>query len=144
MHIAGRIHAALYRLSSGRLAHSTGGLPILLLTTVGRKTGRLRTWPLAYVVDHDRLLVVADALGQATHPSWYWNLQATPRVLVQRGSTTSEMIASTVPSNERAPIWERLVQDHPHYADHQRKTAREFPLVLLDPAPAAAARARRG
>jgi hypothetical protein len=66
MKVAGTIHSWLYRLSGGKVGGSMGGMPILLLTTTGRKTGRARTWPLGYVADGERLVVVASALGRRT------------------------------------------------------------------------------
>lgn len=90
-----------------------GGMPVLLLTTIGRKTGLERTWPVGYIVDGNRLVVVAAALGQAAHPAWYLNLQTTPRVLVSRSVLRSEMTAETASGVERARLWSRLVHEFP-------------------------------
>lgn len=135
MKVAGTIHLRLYRLSNGRVGGATGGMPILLLTTIGRKTGRARTWPLGYVPDSDRLVVVASALGQADHPAWYLNLRANPRVTVRRGAENRAMVAETAGGEERSRLWSRLTGEYPHLADHQRKTSREIPVVILRPAP---------
>lgn len=131
MKVAGTIHIRLYRLSGGKVGGSVGGMPILLLTTTGRKTGRARTWPLGYVTDGDRLVVVASALGQADHPAWYLNLRANPRVTVRRGAATRVMVAETAGGAERARLWSRLVREYPYFADHQRKTSREIPVVIV-------------
>lgn len=135
MKVAGTIHIWLYRLSGGTVGGSTGGMPILLLTTTGRKTGRARTWPLGYVTEGDRLVVVASALGQADHPAWYLNLRANPRVTVRCGAATRAMVAETAGGEERARLWSRLIREYPHFADHQRKTSREIPVVIVRPAP---------
>lgn len=135
MKVAGTIHTRLYRVSDGKVGGSAGGMPVLLFTTTGRKTGRARTWPLGYVADGDRIVVVASALGQANHPAWYLNLRANPRVTVRRGVTTRAMVAETARGDERARLWSRLTREYPHLADHQRKTSREIPVVLVRPAP---------
>lgn len=124
-------HRALYRLSGGKIGGKVGKAPILLLTTTGRKSGQPRTSPLGYESDGDRLLVVASALGSATHPAWYLNLRANPRVTVRRGAENREMIATTATGDERARLWARLVRDYPHFEQHQRKTTREIPVVIL-------------
>lgn len=131
MKVAGTIHRWLYRRSGGKVGGSAGGMPILLLTTTGRKTGRARTWPLGYVTDGERLVVVASALGQADHPAWYLNLRADPCVTVRRGAATRVMVAETAGGSERARLWSRLVREYPYFADHQRKTSREIPVVIV-------------
>src|SRR3712207_1826103 len=82
MYILGTIHRTLYRASGGKWGRTFFGSPILLLTTTGRKTGRSRTWPLTYLPDADRLIVIASNGGQPNHPAWYLNLRANPHVSV--------------------------------------------------------------
>lgn len=132
MKVLGTLHRWLYRASSGKLGKTFFGSPILLLTTTGRKTGQSRTWPLTYLHDEgERFIVVASNGGQPKHPAWYLNLQANPHVIVQRGKQTRAMIARVVKGDEKARLWSRVVEKYPAYADYQRKTERQIPVVLL-------------
>ncbi len=134
MKILGTIHRALYRASGGKWGRTFFGSPILLLTTTGRKTGRSRTWPLTYLPDGDRLIVIASNGGQPNHPAWYLNLRENPHVSVQLGDRARAMIAQTTEGDERARLWSRVVQEYPAYEGYQRKTDREIPVVILRPA----------
>ncbi len=134
MKILGTIHRTLYHASGGKLGKTFFGSPILLLTTTGRKTGRPWTWPLTYLPDGDRLVVIASNGGQPNHPSWYLNLRADPRVSVQLGDQTRAMIAQTIEGEERARLWSRTVREYPAYVGYQQKTDREIPVVILRPA----------
>jgi deazaflavin-dependent oxidoreductase (nitroreductase family) len=134
MKILGTIHRALYRASGGKWGQTFFGSPILLLTTTGRKTGRSRTWPLTYLPDGDRLIVIASNGGQPNHPAWYLNLRENPHVSVQLGDRARAMIAQTTEGDERARLWSRVVQEYPAYEGYQRKTDREIPVVTLRPA----------
>ena len=133
MKVLGTIHRWLYRASGGKWGRTFFGSPILLLTTTGRITGRSRTWPLTYLSEGDHLIVIASNGGQPTHPSWYLNLLANPRVDVQLGERTQEMIARAAEGDERTQLWTRVVQEYPAYASYQRKTTREMPVVVLYP-----------
>lgn len=134
MKVLGTIHRWLYRSSGGKLGRTFFGAPVLLLTTTGRKTGQLRTWPLAYLHEDDRLIVIASNGGQPNDPAWYLNLRAKPYVSVQLGDHTRTMIAQTAEGDERARLWSRVVREYPAYEDYQRKTDREIPVVILQPA----------
>jgi deazaflavin-dependent oxidoreductase (nitroreductase family) len=134
MKILGTSHRALYRASGGKWGQTFFGSPILLLTTTGRKTGRSRTWPLTYLPDGDRLIVIASNGGQPNDPAWYLNLRENPHVSVQRGDRARAMIAQTTEGDERARLWSRVVQEYPAYEGYQRKTDREIPVVILRPA----------
>jgi deazaflavin-dependent oxidoreductase (nitroreductase family) len=132
MKVLGTLHRWLYRASDGRLGKTFFGSPILLLTTTGRKTGRSRTWPLTYLHDEgDRFIVIASNGGQPKHPAWYLNLRANPHVIVQHGEQTRAMIAQAAEGDERARLWSRVVEEYPAYADYQRKTERQIPVVVL-------------
>jgi deazaflavin-dependent oxidoreductase (nitroreductase family) len=125
------LHRGLYRLSGGKLGASTGKMPVLLLTTTGRKSGQPRTWPVGYIRDGDRLVISASAGGEPAHPAWYLNLTAQPRVTVQLGQATTPMDAVAATGAERARLWSRLVGDFPVFADYEKRTAREIPVVIL-------------
>jgi deazaflavin-dependent oxidoreductase (nitroreductase family) len=106
-------------------------MPVLLLTTAGRKTGRRRTTPLTYLDDVDRLVLVASYGGAPRHPSWYLNLTAQPEVEVTRGRRTVRMQARTATPDERAELWPRVTSRYRGYAAYQERTTREIPLVIL-------------
>ena len=132
MKVLGTLHRWLYRASGGKLGKTFFGSPVLLLTTIGRKTGRSRTWPLTYLHDKRGHFVVSAAYGgQPKHPAWYLNLRANPRVAVQDGEQTRAMIAEVAEGDERSRLWSRLTEAYPAYADYQRKTKRQIPVVVL-------------
>jgi len=131
--IIGAVHRWLYRMSGGKWGQTFFGSPILLLTTTGRRTGQPRTWPLTYLPEGERLIVVASNGGQPNHPAWYLNLRANPQVSVQLGDQTQTMIAQTAEGEERAWLWSRVIEEYPAYAGYQRKTARQIPVVVLRP-----------
>jgi deazaflavin-dependent oxidoreductase (nitroreductase family) len=105
----------------------------LLLTTIGRRSRRARTWPLCYVPDGDALVLAASAGGAAKHPGWYLNLLADPCVTVQVRDQRRTMLARTAEGRERARLWERVVWHYPICADYQRRTTRLIPVVVLEP-----------
>ncbi|HEX6121524.1 MAG TPA: nitroreductase/quinone reductase family protein [Ktedonobacterales bacterium] len=128
-----RAHRLLLRLSGGRLLATSGRMPVLLLTTTGRKTGQPRTWPLSYLADGEALVIVASNAGQERHPAWYLNLLAEPRATVRIGGETRHVRAEVAMLAEQARLWPRLTQAEPLYAAYQRRTTRAIPVVLLWP-----------
>jgi deazaflavin-dependent oxidoreductase (nitroreductase family) len=130
------LNISLYRLSGGRLMGRTGAAPILLLTTTGRKSGRGRTVPLLYLKDDGNLVIVASLAGAPKHPAWYLNLEANPNVTLQVGSQRFAGTARCASAEEKARLWPRLVTMYPHYADYQKRTTREIPVVIVSPADA--------
>ncbi len=133
MKAAGRAHRLLYRISGGRIGGTLQRVPVLLLTTTGRKSGKQRTWPLGYLEDGEDLIVIASAGGVANHPAWYLNLRAHPEVTVQVGNRERRMLADIAGPAERARWWERIVARYPFFADYQTRTEREIPVVRLSP-----------
>ena len=107
------------------------GRPLLLLTTTGAKSGQLRTKPMMYIPDGDRLLVIASNAGAPTHPDWYRNVVAHPEVTVEVGSDTFKAIAIVTEGLERQRLWSRVVELYPFFADHQAKTSRQIPVIVL-------------
>ena len=107
------------------------GRPLLLLTTTGAKSGQLRTKPMMYIPDGDRLLVIASNAGAPTHPDWYRNVVAHPEVTVEVGSDTFKAIAIVTEGLERQRLWSRIVELYPFFADHQAKTSRQIPVIVL-------------
>jgi len=105
----------------------------MLLTTVGRKSGRKWTVPLLYLRDGERVLCVASKGGMDHHPLWYHNLVANPEVEVQIGSDVKPMRAHTATEAERTVHWPRLVEMYHDYADYQARTERIIPVIVLTP-----------
>src|SRR5712692_2475676 len=104
----------------------------MLLTTTGAKTGRARIAPLMLVTDGDRLLAVASKGGHPKHPEWYFNLLAHPKVTVEVGSDKFETTARVLIGNEREQAFRRAVEVFPPYAEYQKKTIREIPVIALE------------
>jgi deazaflavin-dependent oxidoreductase (nitroreductase family) len=108
-------------------------VPALLLTTTGRKSGERFIFPLFYGKAGDGCFVVASKGGSPQHPGWYRNILANPEVDVQVGTSKMKARARTATGEERARLWEKALEFWPPYADYQRKTEREIPVVVLDP-----------
>lgn len=129
----GRLHLAVQRLSGGRLLTSVAGMPVLLLTTTGRRTGRPRTTPLTYFRDGDDLVVVASNGGSDAPPAWSLNLRAQPAASVRIGSATLAVRARMASPDERARLWPEITATYPGYARYEQRTERTIPLFLLTP-----------
>ena len=127
-------HTRVYRATGGRLFGRMGKSPILLLNTVGRKTGRKRTSPLLYVMDGEDFVIIASKGGAPTHPAWYLNLKANPDATVEVGDREVRVRAEEVDSEEKVRLWQKMVEMYPTYDDYQTKTKREIPLLVLRPA----------
>ena len=123
----------LYRLTGGRLGGSMRGFKVLLLTTFGRKSGKIRTTPLGYFVDGRNTIIIASNGGQDAHPSWYLNLKANPHVQIQIQDQLLEVEAQTAVGAERQRLWQKVVAEAPPYGVYETKTKREIPVVVLVP-----------
>jgi deazaflavin-dependent oxidoreductase (nitroreductase family) len=126
-------HAGVYRATGGKLFGRMGKSPILLLDTVGRKSGRKRTSPLLYVMDGEDFVIIASKGGAPTHPAWYLNLRADPDATVEVGDREVRVRAEAADSEEKARLWQKMVEMYPTYDDYQQKTGREIPLLKLHP-----------
>ena len=128
-----RLNTWAYRATGGRVGGKfRSGAPVMLLTTIGRKSGRRLTIPLLYLRDEGRILTVASKGGMDHHPLWYRNLVANPAVDVQIGAETNAMQAHTASDAEKSALWP-LVAMYPYYATYQARTARNIPVVVLTP-----------
>lgn len=127
------VHSGVYRATGGKLLGRMGKSPILLLNTVGRKTGKKRTTPLLYVMDGEDFVIIASKGGAPTHPAWYLNLIANPDVTVEVGDRELRVMAEEAEPEEKARLWQKMVEMYPTYDDYQVKTKREIPLLLLHP-----------
>jgi deazaflavin-dependent oxidoreductase (nitroreductase family) len=129
-----RINTWLYRRSGGEgLGGTLQGIPIALLTTTGRKTGRPRVSPLYFLRDGNRVILAAAKLGAEKHPMWYGNLKANPKVQVQIKKEVLDLTARDANDEERARYWPQLVQMYPSYENYQSWTDRVIPLVVCEP-----------
>ncbi|WP_280236226.1 nitroreductase family deazaflavin-dependent oxidoreductase [Nocardia cyriacigeorgica] len=128
-----REQAETYENSGGEEATTLRGVPIILLTTRGAKTGKLRKTPLMRVEHDGEYAVVASLGGAPKHPVWYHNIKAEPHVELRDGTITKDYTAREVVGEEKALWWERAVAVWPDYADYQTKTTREIPVFVLTP-----------
>jgi F420H(2)-dependent quinone reductase len=127
------VHAGVYRATSGRLLGRMGKNPLLLLNTIGRKSGKKRTTPLLYVVNGEDFVIIASKGGAPTQPAWYLNLKANPDVTVEVGERKVRVRAEEVAGEEKARLWQKMSEIYPTYDDYQKKTEREIPLLVLHP-----------
>ncbi len=127
-------HEFWYRLTGGLIGANVLGAPILLLTTTGRRTGTPHTMPLLFLRDGDDLIVIASNGGSDRHPAWWLNLRAEPHAAVQVWNTTRPVRAQLAHGETRLALWERIVRRYPVYTSYQRRTQREIPVVILQPA----------
>ena len=128
-----REQADKYAESGGADAADMKGMPIILLTTVGAKTGKLRKTPLMRIEHNGEYACVASLGGAPKNPVWYYNIAKNSRVELQDGSVTQDYDAREVFGDEKAVWWERAVQAYPDYADYQTKTDRQIPVFVLTP-----------
>ena len=128
------VHQFLYEKTDGRIGSSIGKRPMLLLRTVGRKTGKPRTSALLYVPNGDSYAVIASKGGDPKHPGWYHNLVAQPNVDVQVGRKKVPVRARVAEGEERSKLWARADEiNEGGYASYQSRTTRQIPVVVLDP-----------
>lgn len=128
------LHTFLYRLTGGAIGGQFGGFNVLLLTTVGRKSGKSRTIPLGYfVIDGDTVLVASNG-GSDSNPSWYFNLKSNPQITVEKGREKLSMRAELVDSASQPALWAEVVRQGPSYGRYATSTTRPIPLFRLKPA----------
>ena len=128
------VNTWVFKASDGRLgSRFLRGAPVLLLTSVGRRTGELRTTPLIYLADGDRIVLVASKAGSKRHPLWYRNLEANPECEVQIARDRIKCTSRTASSEEKAALWPALVEIYRDYDDYQARTHRDIPVVILEP-----------
>jgi deazaflavin-dependent oxidoreductase (nitroreductase family) len=124
-------HVGLYRMTSGRFGSKIAGLPVALVTTTGRKTGKSRTVPVASFDDGGDVLVIASYGGSPQHPGWFHNMVAKPDVTVQVGKNRYPARAEVVAGSERDRVWKMVVDRAPNFGEYQKKTTRVIPVVRL-------------
>src|SRR5882757_582742 len=128
-----RENAETYMKSGGTDGTELKGKRVILLTSVGAKTGKIRKTPRMRVENDGEYAVVASLGGAPKHPVWYWNIKKNPRVELQDGDVTKDYEAREVVGDDKAVWWERAVEAWPDYADYQKKTDRQIPVFVLTP-----------
>lgn len=131
--LLGEDHIRAYRDSGGEVGYIWNGVPTLLLTTTGRRTGRQRTSALIFARDGDDYLVVASKGGAPSHPSWYVNLQANPEARIQVRADEFAVAARTASAIEKQRLWQIVTGVWPNYDAYQTRTDRDIPVVILTP-----------
>lgn len=120
-----------FHANAGKVGGQFAGLPMLLLTTTGARSGRRYTTPLVYLPDGDRLIIFASKAGAPTNPDWYHNLVAHPRATVEVGTETFDVDATVIEGKERDELYARQCARVPRFADYQARTRRTIPVIAL-------------
>jgi deazaflavin-dependent oxidoreductase (nitroreductase family) len=129
-----RVHRTMMTVSGGRFGWTAGKMPVLELTTTGRKSGQERSTMLtAPWQDGERMAIVASAGGNDNPPAWFLNLEANPTVTARTEDGTRTMTARITSGDERSDLWEQISSKYTNYAGYQKKTEREIPIVVLEP-----------
>jgi deazaflavin-dependent oxidoreductase (nitroreductase family) len=128
-----RKQAELFERTNGEQGGSLRGMPIIVLTSVGARTGKLRKTALMRVEHDGQYAVVASLGGAAHHPVWYYNLKKNPRVELHDKGAKRDYVAREVTGHEKATWWKRAVEAYPDYANYQKRTKREIPVFVLEP-----------
>jgi deazaflavin-dependent oxidoreductase (nitroreductase family) len=127
------LHGGAYRATGGRVGGRVLGMPVLMLTTTGRRSGERRTVPLTYFEDGDALLVVGSKGGSPRHPDWFLNLESDPDATIQVGKQHRRVRARRATEEEAERLWPVVLGRAPVYGKYRSRTSREIPLVLLEP-----------
>lgn len=131
-----RFHRTVFDLTKGKITGKASGMPVVKLTTVGRKSGQQRTTMLTSpLVEGDNVTLVASFGGDDRDPAWFSNLAANPDVEIVMSGSHRQMRARVTEGDERTRLWEALTAKHANYAGYQRKTQRQIPVVVLEPRP---------
>lgn len=130
--IFGDSHVRIYQETKGEQGYIWNDAPILLLTTKGRKSGEMRTTPLIFVANGANPAIIASKGGAPENPAWYDNLAADPHIRVQVKADVFDAVARTAEGAERTRLWDEAVKVWPQYADYQRATDRQIPVVVLE------------
>jgi deazaflavin-dependent oxidoreductase (nitroreductase family) len=131
--LRGDEHVRVYQQTGGEVGYLWNGVPILLLTVTGRRSGRRLTSALIFARDGEDLLVVASKGGAPKHPLWYVNLQENPHAEVQVKDRTMQVVARTATKAEKPRLWKIVTDTWPNYDTYQARTDRDIPIVVLTP-----------
>lgn len=133
LRIVGKLNVPLYRLTRGRLFGRVGGSPVLLLTTVGRRTGQSRTAPVVYMPHGDSYVVIGSNAGHARTPAWSLNLQAEPEAEVELAGRRLPVRARVAEGDERARLWRAINEQYRGFDHYDARAGREIAVFVLDP-----------
>jgi len=122
-----------FRANAGKVGGQFEGGTLLILHTLGAKSGQERVNPVAYTPDQDRLVIIASKGGAPTNPDWYYNIVANPQVTVEVGTEQFTAKASIAPEPERTRLYAKMVEKMPGFAEYEKKTTRKIPVVILTP-----------
>ncbi len=127
-------HVFMYRLTGGKFGSEMRGFKVLILTTKGRKSGKIFSNPVGYFERDGGYIIVASNGGATSHPSWYHNIKGNPEdVTIQVMDKTMKVKSEIILGEPRKPIWSWIVANAPNFGDYEKQTSREIPLVLLTP-----------
>jgi deazaflavin-dependent oxidoreductase (nitroreductase family) len=122
-----------FRANGGKVGGPFEGAPVLLLTSTGAKSGQQRTTPVMYQQDGERMVIFASKAGADTNPAWYHNLRANPTATAEVGSDTVEVDATITEGEERERLFRKQAELYPQFAEYEKKTTRQIPVVALTP-----------
>ena len=123
----------LYRLTCGGIGGRIQSLPVLLLTTTGRISGKTRTVPLGFLRDGSAYVIIASNAGLPRNPAWFLNLKSHPEATIQVKKRQMQVKAETANPEKKRELWARLIEVAPGYANYQKRTTRDIPVVILQP-----------
>jgi deazaflavin-dependent oxidoreductase (nitroreductase family) len=132
-----RVQRFLYIRTGGVIGASIFGVTMLLLTTVGRRSGAVRVTPLLYIEDGERLVVIGSNAGDDRNPAWWLNLQAQPRARVQVRTQHFDVVARRADPAETARLWPKLIAAYRYFDRYKDKTRRDIPVIVLERSPTA-------
>ena len=130
--LLGEKHVRVYRETDGEQGYIWNGVPILLLTTTGRKSGEPRTIPIIFTRYQQSFVIIASKGGSPTHPKWYLNVSENPNVTVQVKAEVFKAVARTAQHPEREVIWAEAVKTWPNFDVYQSRTTRQIPVVVIE------------
>ena len=127
------IHVGIYRFTKGKMGGQMRGFKVLLLTTKGRKSGKTYITPLGHFDNENGYVIIASNSGLPDHPAWYHNLKSNPQVTVQVLNQVFPAVAEILTGEARKQAWQQVIASAPLYANYEKKTTREIPVILLRP-----------
>ncbi len=127
------LHIFIYRQSKGRQAGFMRGMPVLLLTTIGRKSGKQRTVPIMYLRDSENYVVIASNGGRDSFPAWFLNLKSHPQVTIEVDGVSRTATAEQANPEEKQRLWPQLVEKAAFFEEYRKKTTRDIPMVIVRP-----------
>ncbi len=129
----GKLNVPVYRLTRGRLFGKIGRAPVLLLTSIGRRSGQPRTAPVLYLADGERVVVIGSNAGNERAPAWSYNLRANPEAEVQIGGEVRSVRARVAEGEERAELWRKMNEQYAGFDDYEERTSRDIAVFVLEP-----------